>query len=158
LDKDPLLAVGEPFALWAIGTHGAPFIDHPLVRLVDDVRPYALRKVRILNGAHTAMVIRTRGTGIETVREAVLDPEIRPWLERLLLDEILPTVDGRIVDGEAFVRQTLERFENPFIEHRFSSIELHHAAKVAVRLVPTRDEYIASFGKEPPILSELLAS
>jgi tagaturonate reductase len=51
----------------------------------------------------------------------------------------------------------LERFRNPFLEHKLSDIAAHHADKVQVRLVPTRDEYLAKFGQPPPLLDEVLA-
>src|SRR5205085_3620888 len=63
LAEDPLLTVAEPFALWAIEAPdpldptAAPF-RHPAVRVVPDVRPYSVRKIRILNGAHTALVCK----------------------------------------------------------------------------------------------------
>ena len=54
---DRLLITGEPFALWVIEQpENAPkWIEHPAVLYTTDVTPYFLRKVRILNGAHTAM-------------------------------------------------------------------------------------------------------
>ena len=51
----------------------------------------------------------------------------------------------------------LDRFRNPFIEHKLADIAVHHAAKVQVRLVPTAAEYQAKFGKAPALLSEVLA-
>jgi tagaturonate reductase len=51
----------------------------------------------------------------------------------------------------------LERFKNPFIEHKLADIATHHASKVQVRLVPTREEFLAKFGRQPPLLSEVLA-
>jgi tagaturonate reductase len=123
-----------------------------------DVQPYFLRKVRILNGAHTALLIKARPRGFVTVREAVLDPDLGAWLERLLFDEVVPTLEGRVEGPREFARQTLERFRNPFVEHKLADIAAHHAAKVQVRLVPTRDEYRAKFGRTPPLLDEVLAT
>ncbi|MEM7230972.1 MAG: tagaturonate reductase, partial [Planctomycetota bacterium] len=158
LESDPLLTVGEPFALWAIQNGGEPFIDDPAIKLVEDVGPYALRKVRILNGAHTALVSRAKSGPLKTVREAVLDPEVGAWLKKLLFEEVLPTIDDRIEDGERFCHQALERFANPFVEHRLESIALHHDSKVRVRLLPTRDEFRAQFGREPELLNKILAN
>ena len=157
LETDRLLVAAEPFAFWAVESRGGtPFFENPAIHRVDEVQPYALRKVRILNGAHTALVARTRNSSLSTVREAVLHPEIRPWLEELLFQEILPAVDERIEDGERFARQVLERFANPFVEHKLSDIALYHDKKVKMRLVPTREEYEAKFGRPPKLLSELL--
>ena len=158
LGTDPLLLSAEPFAFWAVETEAPdfPFAPHPAVTISPDIRPYTLRKVRLLNGAHTALVSRARGTGLETVRQCLDDPEIGPWLERLLFEEIVPVLEGRCDDPSGFARDTLDRFRNPFLEHRLSAIALHHETKITVRLEPTFDEYCKKFGGAPGLLSEVL--
>ncbi len=159
LVSDPMLTVCEPYALFAIQKKPAAwqFIQHPAVVWTDDVMPYFLRKVRILNGGHTALVIKAKPHGFTTVREAVSDPELGKWLERLLFEEVVPVLKGRVEGPEEFARQTLERFRNPFVEHKLADIAAHHASKVQVRLMPTREEYQAKFGRTPPLLAEVLA-
>jgi tagaturonate reductase len=159
LAGDALLTVCEPYALWAIRQHPKAwrFLENPAVVWTDDVQPYFLRKVRILNGAHTALLVRARPHGFVTVREAVNDPELGAWLERLLFEEIVPVLEGRVDRPVEFARQTLERFRNPFLDHKLADIAVNHDAKVQVRLVPTRDEYKAKFGRTPPLLTEVLA-
>jgi len=159
LETDALLTVAEPYALWAIEQkEGAGlFLRHPAVKRAADVQPYFLRKVRILNAAHTALVGKARQRGIPFVREAVLDPDIAAWLNRLLFEEIVPTVAERVDDAAGFARQTLERFRNPFIVHKFSDIAMYHEAKVKIRLLTTRAEYVAKFGHAPPLLDEAVA-
>jgi len=156
---DELLTAAEPFAFWAIQEKpkAGPFIKHPAIVRAAYIQPYFLRKVRILNGAHTALLCKARPRGFRTVREAVEDPELGVWLHRLLVTEIVPTLEGRVDGPEKFARQTLERFRNPFLEHKLSDIALHHEMKVKVRLVPTRDEFVARFNRRPPLLDEVLA-
>lgn len=162
--EDALLAVCEPYALWAIqlhshaerGNEGVRFIHHPAVVWTPDVQPYFLRKVRILNGAHTALLIQAWPRGFRTVRDGVNDSELGPWLERLLFEEIVPVLEGRVEGPAEFARQVLDRFRNPFFEHQLASIAAHHTAKVQVRLIPTRDEFQAKFGRTPPLLQEVL--
>ncbi|MBY0524086.1 MAG: tagaturonate reductase [Gemmataceae bacterium] len=160
LATDALLTVAEPYALWAIQLKdgAGPFIRHPAVVRTPDVQPYFLRKVRILNAAHTAMVGKARARGILTVREAVLDAEIGDWLGCLLFEEVVPTVADRVDDAAGFARLTLERFRNPFIEHKFSDIAMYHEAKVKIRLRTTREEYTAKFGHPPKLLDEAIVS
>jgi tagaturonate reductase len=129
---------------------------HPAVQQVDRLEPYYLRKVRILNGAHTALVAKAIPLGFTTVRQAVLDPQIGGWLRRLLFEEIVPVLEGRTENPEPFARQTLERFANPFLEHRLADIALHHEVKLQTRLVPTYHEFIERFGREPPLLAEIV--
>lgn len=159
LAKDPLLTLAEPYALWAIQSHDGigRFMTHPVVRRADDVQPFFLRKVRILNAAHTALVSRAVPRGFTTVREAVLDPGIAAWLDRLLFEEIVPVLEGRVEEPERFARQTLERFRNPFLEHKIADIRVYHDAKARIRLVPTRDEFVARFGKAPRLLDQAIA-
>jgi tagaturonate reductase len=126
--------------------------------MVDDTGPIEIRKVRILNGAHTALVIKAMPLGIVTVKQAIEDPRIGPWLRQLLLEEIVPTIEDRAPNAAAFVATTLERFANPFLNHKLESIALNHAAKVKTRLLPTQQEYVQKFEKRPRLLDELLAA
>jgi len=157
LGIDPLLLAVEPFAFWAIEAPAGCGIDHPAIVGCDDISSYYLRKVRILNGAHSALVCKALPMGITTVREAVEHPEVGPWLEKLLFEEIVPVLEGRCEDPAGFARATLDRFRNPFFDHQLSAIALNHDAKMAVRLVPTRTEFVERFGREPLILSSLFS-
>ncbi|MFQ3650515.1 MAG: altronate dehydrogenase [Gemmataceae bacterium] len=158
LASDPMLTACEPYALFAIEEKpGVPrWIEHPSIVWTQEVMPYFLRKVRLLNGGHTALLIKAWPRGLRTVREAVSDPELGPWLERLLISEVVPVLQGRVENPAGFAAEVLDRFRNPFIEHKLADIALHHATKVAVRLVPTRDEYQALFRQVPPLLDEVL--
>ncbi len=159
LATDPMAIVAEPFAFWALEDHpDSQFqLQHPAITRAADVQPYFLRKVRILNAAHTALLIRAVPRGFAIVRDAVNDAELGPWLWELLSQEIVPTLEGRVEGGLRFAEQTIERFKNPFLDHKFADIALHHESKIQVRLVPTRDEFTAKFGKVPPLLSAVIA-
>jgi tagaturonate reductase len=156
--QDPLFAVAEPFALWLVeGASPLPLLSgHPAVKQVEELEPYHLRKVRILNGAHTALVAKAMPQGFETVRQAVLDPEIHAWLRSLLLDEIVPVLEGCTEEPREFAEETLERISNPFLEHRLADIALYHDVKLQTRLAPTQREYCQRFGRSPRLLDEVL--
>src|SRR5262249_21738256 len=143
--NDALLVAAEPYALWAVevaeGGDGGLF-RHPALTVTTDVQPYFLRKVRILNAAHTALVCKAVPRGMKTVLEAVGAREIAAWLERLLFEEVVPVLAGRVEGPEDFARQTLERFRNPFLAHKLSDILVYHEAKVKIRLEMTRQEYV----------------
>lgn len=154
---DPLAVAVEPFAAWVVeAADEVTVLNHPAVTLTRDVTPFALRKIRILNGAHTALVARTRGSGHELVREALEDPAISGWLEAMLLEEIVPALGDRIVDGEAFVMSVLERFRNPFLDHRLADIAVDHELKLRLRLVRTYQDHVQRFGRPPRRLGALL--
>jgi len=159
LASDPLLIVAEPFAFFALEDHPRSGfrLKHPAITRTPAVEPYFLRKVRILNAAHTALLIKAVPRGFTVVRDAVNDPELGAWLARLLAEEIVPTLEGRVDSAQRFAAQTLERFRNPFLDHKFADIALHHASKIAARLAPTAAEYAAKFGPAPPLLTAVLA-
>jgi tagaturonate reductase len=154
LGQDPQLLSAEPYAFWAV--EGEAPIKHPQIVGVPDVTPYQLRKVRILNGAHTALVCHALPKGIKTVRECMENAEVSAWLEKLLFEEIVPVLEGRVEDPIGFARDTLDRFRNPYLEHQLSSIALNHEAKLKNRLLPTLADFRSRFGREPEILSQLL--
>ncbi len=157
-DSDSLLLMAEPYALWALqakpGAH--PWFDHPAIVRTPDVKPYFLRKVRILNAAHTALICHVGLDRFTTVLEALNDVPTTEWLQRLLFEEIVPVLDGRCDDPTGFAHQTLERFRNPFLHHKLTDIAVNHAMKKTIRLAPTIAEYRAKFSKEPPLLSACL--
>ncbi len=158
-DDDPLAVMTEPFCMLAIEDDGGRrdvLPDDRMVTWTDDLAPYFVRKVRILNGLHTAMVARFLPEGFQTVLQCVTEKTSRQWLEELLFDEILPTLAARGLDEEPFARQVMERFENPFFEHRLADIANGHVTKLSVRLQPSRDEYVQAFGREPRKLNQIL--
>lgn len=158
LATDPMVIVAEPFAFWALEDHPRSMftLEHPAITRTPTVEPYFLRKVRILNAAHTSLLIKAKPRGFAIVRDAVNDPDLGPWLWRLLTEEIVPTLEARVDGPLRFAEQTIERFKNPFLEHKFADIALHHESKMRVRLLPTRDEFAAKFGKQPPLLNEVI--
>ena len=159
LEKDPMLIACEPYALFAIEEiPGSPrWIEHPSIIWTPDVLPYFLRKVRLLNGAHTALLIRSWPKGFKIVRDAVNDATLGPWLTKLLETEVVPVLEGRVEKPLEFAHEVLDRFRNPFLDHKLADISLHHDQKVQVRLVPSREEYQSKFGKPAPLLGEVLA-
>jgi tagaturonate reductase len=160
LRGDALAVVAEPYALWAIEVQpgAGELIRHPAIRLTDDHLPFFLRKVRILNAAHTALAGPAQAKGHRLVREALADTAIEAWLRQLLFEEIVPVLEGHVEAPAEFAEQTLERFRNPFLDHKLSDILTYHEAKVKIRLIPTRDEYRAKFGRTPPLLEAAITS
>ena len=140
--EDPLLTVGEAFLSLVIEGDAAlreklPFLKDPRVKFTDDVRPYRERKVKILNGLHTALAPISMLCGVGIVRDAILDKDLSAYANALADDEIIPTIK---MDKEAllqFKRDVLERFSNPYIDHLFSSIILNSVSKWKTRLLPS---------------------
>lgn len=160
LVSDPNLVCAEPYQLWAqqpLDPSMPQPIHHPAIRWVSDLSPFYLRKVRILNGLHTAMVAKFFGTGPVTVADVLADHEKAKWLRALLFEEIVPTIAHRVSDVAEFADQTWDRFRNVHLNHQLKDISLNHVAKLQVRLAPTADEYQRLFGCRPAKLDETLA-
>jgi tagaturonate reductase len=156
--KEPLLICAEPYHLWALEIptdHEAKLFEHPAIRLADDIAPFFLRKVRILNGTHTAMVGKFHGQ-FDTVQNLLANKAAARWIRDLMFGEIVPTLAHRLDLVVPFADETYERFRNPFTNHKLSDIAKGHAVKVKLRLEPTRAEYAKLFGKVPPLLGEAM--
>ena len=128
------------------------------VRMVDDITPFKVRKVAILNGAHTAMVPVAFLAGLDTVGEAMDDPEIAAFVDATLRREIIPTLAQSPEELNAFADAVLNRFRNPFIRHQLSAIALNGMTKFRTRLLPALLAQIEQSGKPSPRLSFALAS
>ncbi len=139
--QDELLTTAEHFRLFVIEGDAAlrarlefPAADAGIV-ITADVGPYRERKVRLLNGTHTIAVSIALLAGCETVHDAMEHPQVGAFIRRVLMDEILPTVDAP--DADAFAAAVIDRFENPHIQHALADITLHGTTKLRVRVVPT---------------------
>lgn len=132
---EPAGAVAEPYALWAIERQEGLVVpwSHPAVHIVDDLKVTERLKLFLLNLAHTCMADRWKAEGRradETVRELVADPAIRDWLDALYDEELLPVFAAAgIVEAPDYRRSVIDRFRNPFLDHRLSDIIMNHADK-----------------------------
>lgn len=107
----------------------------------DNAKPYKLRKVRILNGAHTSTVLGAYSSGINTVSEMMDDEVFKKFLENELFNEIMPILPLPKEDVESFAASVFDRFANPFIEHFLLSISLNSVSKYRARVLPSILEY-----------------
>lgn len=161
---DQTLDTGEIFGVWVIeGPQSIakefPFKEAGLpIILTDNHKPYKERKVRILNGAHTSMVLGAFLAGQTIVRDCMYDPTISAYLNKAIYEEIIPTLSLSKEDCEEFAHAVSERFKNPFIDHELLSISLNSTAKWKARVMPSLLGYVEKFGKLPKALSTSLAS
>lgn len=153
--RDNLAVVAEPYHFWAIeGPESLNTIFQTEktglnVSIVKDLQPFRLQKVRILNGAHTAMVPVAYLHGLRTVGEAMENPEISKFISDAIYNEIIPTLDLPIEELEQFAAEVLDRFRNPFIRHELISISLNSISKFKVRVLPSILEYHSRTGQFP---------
>ncbi|WP_018605882.1 tagaturonate reductase [Uliginosibacterium gangwonense] len=162
--KDPLLVAAEPFHLWVIEGPAAIGDEFPLhkagldVVWTNDLQPYRTRKVRILNGAHTASSLGAYCAGLDTVKSMTEDPIVSKYLNKVMFEEIVPFVPLPDAERRAYADTIMERFANPHIRHELISIALNSVSKWQVRVLPTVKDYAAKHGKAPAGLSFSLAA
>lgn len=161
---DNVIDTAEIFHLWVIEGDKELAKEIPFDKIglnvlwTDDVTPYKKRKVRILNGAHTMMVLAAHLAGLETVKEAMDDELVFSFMKQGLFEEIIPTLDLPKDELEQFANDVIERFKNPFIKHYLLSIALNSVSKYQVRVLPSVLEYIKQHNEEPKRLVFSLAA
>lgn len=150
--EDKMLDTSELFHLWVIEAdrqslntlkNEFPFEKAGLnIILTDNLERYRTRKVRILNGAHTAMIPYALLSGIETVGECMKDEKMSAFVKECVYEEIIPTLDLPEKELTEYADGVFERFSNPYIKHMCSSISLNSVSKFKVRVLPSILEYI----------------
>ncbi|RNA63760.1 tagaturonate reductase [Chryseobacterium nematophagum] len=162
--EDQIMVVSEAFLLWVIQDAGnlkerIPFgkINEQIL-VVDDIEPYRLRKVRILNGGHTLMLAPAIFSGKETVKEAVDDEFLGRFLSETIFNEVNPTLGLDENELKEFSEEVFDRFRNPFIKHYLASIALYFVSKFKVRILPSLLGYAEINNKLPLNLAFSLAS
>jgi tagaturonate reductase len=162
---DPLAIQTEPYRLWAIEGNAqvkkilafAKADDGVIVG--EDIAYYRERKLRLLNGTHTISVCLGFLKGLNTVGECMQQAEMKDFISKAMLDEIVPTLPlGSLEENLRFGNDVLDRFSNPFTEHRLLSITLQATAKMNMRNIPTFFRYAEKFGTTPRLLAKGFAA
>jgi tagaturonate reductase len=162
--EDDLVDAGEVFHLWVIEgpqelAERLPFTKVGLnVIWTDDMTPYRTRKVRILNGAHTASVPAAFLYGLETVGEMMDHDVMGKYVRQIVYEEIIPSIDLDSAMLTDFADSVVERFQNPYIKHYLLSILLNSSSKYKARVLPSLLDYQQVNGKLPEKISFSLAA
>ncbi|SMR83957.1 tagaturonate reductase [Aliiroseovarius halocynthiae] len=138
---EPAGAVAEPYALWAIEDCTGLILParHHAVQVVQDLDPVEKQKLHILNLGHSYLVegwLKRGRVRAEFVRDLMRDPTVRTDLEDLYQTEVLPGFQaaGLGDQASAYIRVTLDRFDNPFLEHKLEDIAGNHTEKCTRRI------------------------
>jgi len=161
--EDALLTVAEPYHLWAI--QGDKALDNRLplqksglnVSWVNDLTPYQIRKVRILNGTHILMTHLGMLMGFEEVEEAISDQKFGQFIQSGMA-EIIDSLELASDESWEYARGVVERFKNPFLHHKLASISLNGTSKFKVRVLPSLEVYTAKNNKTPAKIVRSLAA
>ncbi len=140
---EPVGAVAEPYALWAVERQAGLSLPcrHEALVITNDLDRYERLKLHILNLGHSFLAERWLVEGrsaTETVREAMNDLSLRRQLESVWEDEVLPVFAARCLGREAhdYVKEVRDRFANPYLDHRLADIAQNHAEKKRRRMAP----------------------
>ncbi|MGB3416884.1 MAG: mannitol dehydrogenase family protein [Mesorhizobium sp.] len=131
----------EPFRQWVLEdrfTDGRPPLEKVGVQFVADVSPYELMKIRILNGGHAAIAYPAGLMDIHFVHEAMAEPLVRNFLDKVEHDEIIPTVPP-VPDTslEAYYQLIEKRFSNPKIGDTVRRLCLDGSNRQPKFIIPT---------------------
>ncbi|TIC82969.1 mannitol dehydrogenase family protein [Nocardioides sp. GY 10127] len=142
--------VCEPFTQWALEDHfplGRPAFEEVGVQVVEDVVPYELMKLRLLNASHQALTYVGYLAGYRYAHEVCSDPLFVDFLLRYMTNEGTPTlaeVPG--VDLGAYRLKLVERFANPEVRDTLARLCAESSDRIPKWLVPVIKERLAADG------------
>jgi mannitol 2-dehydrogenase len=158
-DAWPVLC--EDFVQWVVEddfTLGRPAWDEVGVQLVDDVRPYELMKLRLLNASHQAMAYFGMLDGYDYAEEAATDAQIVALLRRYMDEEATPTLEPVPgVDLADYKAQLIERFANPYVRDTLGRLATDASDRIPKFLVPVVRALRAS-SAPAPLCAAIVAS
>jgi mannitol 2-dehydrogenase len=149
--EDAWPVVCEPFSQWVLQDafgNGRPALQDVGVQVVDDVAPYELMKLRLLNAGHQVLGHVGRLAGLEYVHEACQDPVIRRLLLGYWRSEAIPTlhpVPG--MDLRRYVSDLLDRFGSPAVRDTLDRLRTDSSDRIPKFLLPVLRENLASGGE-----------
>ena len=162
--KDNVIVTSEVFNLWVIEGKKEWADILPIhktdahVIWTDDVTPYKKRKVRILNGGHTSSVLAAYLSGHNIVLEMMNDEVFEKYLDKVLYEEVIPTLDLPKEELMQFASDVKDRFRNPYIKHKLLDISLNSCSKWCARVMPSLLGYVEAKGELPQALTFSLAA
>lgn len=159
--RDLAAVVGEPFRQWVIESRFAsrvPQWDLVGATFVDDVTPFELLKMRVLNAAQSALAYLGLLAGHEHTCDDMTDGVLTAFVRRMLLEESVPTL--RAVPGvspDRYVEQCFNRLRNTAIRHRNHQIATDGSQKIVQRFLNPIRERLHS-GQSVELLSVVVAA
>lgn len=144
--RDLAMVKTEPFTQWVIEDRFAgprPDFASAGVQLTADVRPWEEAKLRMLNGAHSAMAYLGGLAGIEFIHQMVARPDVVSFMNRLW-DEAASTLSPPPgLNLTAYRAQLMARFANPALQHRTRQIAMDGSQKLPQRLLASLSARLA---------------
>ncbi len=158
---DDLMVIAEVYRLWAIEGNESvkqvlsfAGVDEGVV-IAPDISLFRELKLRLLNGTHTLTSGLAFLAGCETVVAAMQDPMLSKFVEQLMHQEIAPAIPLEIdsITKSEYGNQVLERFRNPYLQHKWINITLQYSAKMKMRNLPVLLEHYRQQQEPPPLIA-----
>lgn len=155
--QDQLLSMSEPYSLWAIEGDAKVAevlsfakVDEGVV-IAEDIEVYRELKVRLLNGTHTLTSGIAYLSGINLVKDAMQNEEIKTYIDSLMANEISPAIPYKVTEAETtkFAATVKDRFANPSIEHLWLNITFQYSMKMKIRILPLLLNHYKLFNNVP---------
>ncbi|MFT4285831.1 MAG: mannitol dehydrogenase family protein [Protaetiibacter sp.] len=138
--RDEGAVLGEPFWQWVIEDSfvaGRPAWDRVGATMADDVEPFEMLKLRILNSTHSLLAYLGALAGFRTIPECVDLPEFDAAAWRLA-GEAIPALElPEGVDAAEYTRSVMERYRNRALGHQTLQVAMDGSQKLPLRIVPT---------------------
>jgi mannitol 2-dehydrogenase len=142
--------VAEPYEQWVLEddfSDGRPDWEAAGVQLVEDVHPYELMKLRLLNASHQALGYLGYLAGYRYTDEVCRDPDFSRFLLRYMTDEATPTLAPvRGVNLDRYRVTLLERFANPYVRDTLARLCAETSDRIPTFLLPVVREQLARGG------------
>lgn len=149
--EDAWPVVTEPFVQWVMEDrfcNGRPPFEQAGVQMTDDVHPYEMMKIRLLNASHSSLAYLAYLAGITYVHEVMQDPKFNAFVFDLMNSEVtpvVPPVPG--IDLDQYKRTLIERFANPAVRDQVARLCLDGSAKLPKFILPTIVEQLQRGGE-----------
>jgi fructuronate reductase len=159
--RDEAVVVTEPFSQWVIEdkfTGPRPNWERHGAQITSEVHAFETAKLRMLNGAHSALAYIGLQRGHEYVHQAIADPVLGNLVNDLMRGEALPTIEAAPgQDLGAYADALLERFANPALNHKLIQIAMDGSQKIPQRWLETLAAAQVRGRRCPAILAAMAA-
>jgi tagaturonate reductase len=159
--EDNLMVLSEVYRLWAI--QGDEQVRKVLsfaqvdsgVIIERDIEIYRELKLRMLNGTHTLQCGMSYLLGFRTVKDVMANGYLSKIVTNLMLGEMSLAIPYKIdaKTRDRFGRMVLDRFRNPFLNHKLLDITVQYTTKMKMRNIPVLLQYYREFNKPPELFA-----
>ncbi|HVT87068.1 MAG TPA: tagaturonate reductase [Chitinophagaceae bacterium] len=161
--KDELMIMSESFRLWAIESDNEKVSEllsfskaDAGVTIAPDIEKFRILKLRLLNATHSFACGLAHLSNFNTVKETITDNLFGSFIHNLMIHEIAKTIVSESISIEeacTFADKVMDRFRNPYIEHRWLSISVQYSSKMKMRTVPLLTQYYGKTKRVPELMA-----